>query len=73
VIWLFLAVLAVLICVLLACFEVAETDQQRMRAQRSRVERDLRRAERQLHDLASNAFGSLLDTARQARSDQWPK
>ena len=37
------------------------------RAEQARIEGEVRRAERRLHALASNAFSSMLDTARQRR------
>ena len=39
------------------------------RAEEARIEREIRRAERRLHSMASNAFGAMLDTARSQRRD----
>lgn len=50
--------------------EVAER-----RAEKARIDRDVRKAERSLHDLASNAFGSMLDAARgnSGVDGNWPQ
>lgn len=40
------------------------------RAERARVDTEVRRAERQLHGLASRAFASMLDVAREHTHDQ---
>lgn len=39
------------------------------RAEEARIEREIRRAERRLHTMASNAFSAMLDTARGQRRD----
>jgi len=39
------------------------------RAEEARIERGIRRAERRLHTMASNAFSTMLDTARGQRYD----
>jgi hypothetical protein len=36
------------------------------RAERARIDREVRKAERRLHNLASDAFGSMLATARRS-------
>jgi predicted Holliday junction resolvase-like endonuclease len=36
-------------------------------AEEARIEREIRRAERRLHTMASNAFSAMLDTARGQR------
>jgi hypothetical protein len=41
------------------------------RVEETRIEREIRRAEKRLHDMASNAFGAMLNTARQQRDDGW--
>ena len=51
-----LALLAVLV---LAAFLADETE-----AERARIEMEVRRAERRLHDVASNTFRAMLDEAR---------
>ena len=38
------------------------------RGERARIDGEVRRAERHLHNLASEAFGSMLDVARQHRT-----
>lgn len=39
------------------------------RAEEARIEQEIRRAERRLHTMASNAFSAMLDTTRGQRSD----
>jgi hypothetical protein len=40
------------------------------RAEEARIEREVRRAERRLHTMASNAFGAMLDIARGQQHDR---
>jgi hypothetical protein len=73
VIWLILLVTVVLVMLALVCLLawIALCRWWEERAERARIERDVRLAERHLHNLASRAFGSMLDLARQRR-DQGP-
>ena len=43
------------------------------RAEEARIEREIRRAERRLHTMASNAFSAMLDTARGQRHNESSK
>jgi hypothetical protein len=43
-------------------------DLSRQRADKARIEWETRRAERRLHDLASEAFSAMLDSTRQQAS-----
>ena len=66
-----LIILATIVLILLAVIVllvwVAACQWWEERAERARVEREVRLAERHLHNLASRAFGSMLHVARQRR------
>ena len=54
------ALLALLVVFVLAAYVADDTD-----AERVRIEMEVRRAERRLHDVASSSFQSMLDEARE--------
>lgn len=51
--------LALLAVIVLAAFLGDDTE-----AERARIEMEVRRAERRVHDIASNSFQAMLDAAR---------
>jgi hypothetical protein len=67
-----LIVLLVLILTLLALLGLlvweAACQQWEQRAERARIDAEVRQAERRLHGMARNAFGTMLDVARQHRA-----
>jgi hypothetical protein len=59
----------VLVVTLAIAFWVAVSQRWQVRAERSRMDLEVRRAERQLHDLASQAFASMIDNFRGGSSE----
>jgi len=63
--WFLIAVLSVIVVLaLLAVVVLASYIGDDGEAERARIEMEVRRAERRLHDLASRSFESMLDEAR---------
>lgn len=56
-----IVVLLALLAVLVLVSYLAEDDAE---SERARIEMEVRRAERRLHDVASNSFQAMLDEAR---------
>ncbi len=70
-IWLAFGLLLLLLVITLAIgLWVAASERWQARAERAHLDREVRRAEHRLHHLASNAFGSMLEAARQGSRDQ---
>jgi fructoselysine-6-P-deglycase FrlB-like protein len=68
-----LFVLALFVIILLVAAGTAVLDNyDRERTERARKEREVHRAERRLHDLASETFMSMLDAARDQCSESHP-
>jgi hypothetical protein len=49
----------------------ARTERRREHANRIWIDRQVYQAERKLHEVASNAFSSMMDVARHERDDDW--
>jgi hypothetical protein len=76
VIWLLVGpLLLVLISGLLIALWVAADERWQARAEEAHLDREVCRAEHRLHRVASNAFGSMLEAARQVPrgESQWPR
>lgn len=64
--WFLIVVLAVVVVLaLLALLVLAASFQESTESQQARIEMEVRRAERQLHDVARASFAAMLNEARE--------